>query len=113
MPSFRLRSLTTILSRTTAPLPNSDCNFESNSFELYDASSNPFDVRISNTFRPNVSPTTSRTVLTSSEDNALAAANLWSGLKDPGTDSKMLRGLVQLESRTRMDICIISELLGA
>src|SRR5213080_2018988 len=110
MPSFRLRSLTTILSRTAAPLPNSDRNFESNSFELFDASSNPFDVRISNTLRPKASPTASRTVFTSTEENALSAANLWSGLKDLGTDSKLSRGLVQLESLTRMDICIISYL---
>jgi len=44
------------------------------------------------------------------EENALSAVNLWSGLKDVGTDWKLPRGLVQLESLTRMDICIISYL---
>src|SRR5437016_1265581 len=111
MPSLRLRSLTTIRSRTAAPLPNSDCNFLSNSLELLASSSNPFDVRISSTLWPNAFPTASRTVLTSTEEKAFSAANLWSGLNDAETDSELPRRSAELDSRARTAMTIMS--LGA
>src|SRR5438445_10436854 len=111
MPSVRLRSLTAMRTTTTAPLPNSECNFLSNSLELLASSSNPFDVRISSTLWPKGFPTASRTVLTSTEENAFSAANLWSGLNDAETDSELPWRLVELDSRARTAMTIMS--LGA
>jgi len=50
-------------------------------------------------------------VLTSTEEKAFSAANLWSGLNDAETDSGLSWRLVELDSRARNAMTIMS--LGA